>query len=94
MKLHVETIENPAKDIQAVSDLEDDPHRAALELNPEKPERLTWSTTLAVGVSISRIVYPSGLTVAIGTRSFICGSPIARLPSPYSYSRPARYGSR
>lgn len=29
----------------------DDPHRAALEDNPDKAERLTWTTLLAVIVS-------------------------------------------
>ena len=32
--------------------LEDDPHRAALEDNPDKPEKLTWQTTLSIFVSI------------------------------------------
>ena len=32
-------------------DLEDDPHRAALEDNPEKAEVPSWSTLLAVLVS-------------------------------------------
>jgi hypothetical protein len=31
--------------------LEDDPHRAALEDNPDKPEKLTWSTVLSIFVS-------------------------------------------
>ncbi len=32
--------------------LEDDPHRAALEDNPDKPEKLTWGTVLSIFVSI------------------------------------------
>ncbi len=34
-----------------VFELEDDPHRAALEDNPEVAERPSWSTCLAVLVS-------------------------------------------
>lgn len=34
-----------------ISDIEDDPHRAALELNPEVAQKLTWSAFLAVFVS-------------------------------------------
>ena len=30
--------------------LEDDPHRAALEDNPDKPEKLTWGTVLSIFV--------------------------------------------
>lgn len=33
--------------------LEDDPHRAALEDNPDTPEKLTWSTVLSIFVSES-----------------------------------------
>ena len=32
-------------------DIEDDPHRAALELNPAVAEKVTWSTIFAVFVS-------------------------------------------
>lgn len=35
----------------AASDIEDDPHRAALENNPEEAERLTWATGMSVFVS-------------------------------------------
>lgn len=94
MKPDVETMENRATD-DAILDLEDDPHRAALELNPEKPERLTWSTILAVGVSVSRRIHPNNvLTLATGSWAFICSSNIVRLPSRYSYTRPDRHGSR
>lgn len=34
--------------------IEDDPHRAALELNPDKPEKLTWQTVFSIFVSIPR----------------------------------------
>jgi hypothetical protein len=31
--------------------LEDDPHRAAFEDNPDVPEKLTWGTVLSIFVS-------------------------------------------
>src|ERR1700712_4327523 len=37
--------------IATTDDIEDDPHRAALELNPEVAEKITWSTIMAVFVS-------------------------------------------
>ena len=54
-------------EVQVVEDLEqaygvskrhvpldlDDPHRAALEDNPEHAEKLTWTTLLAIIVSLS-----------------------------------------
>ncbi len=41
--------------------LEDDPHRAALEDNPEVPEKLTWSTVLSIFVSeLSPLTSPAG----------------------------------
>jgi hypothetical protein len=37
--------------------LEDDPHRAALEDNPEKPEPLTLMEVLAIAVSFSPFTF-------------------------------------
>lgn len=56
-QLHVIDVEQSSNEESAVHqehhiplDL-DDPHRAALEDNPDKAERLTWTTLLAVIVS-------------------------------------------
>jgi hypothetical protein len=38
--------------------LEDDPHRAALEDNPEKPEPLTLMKVLAIAVSFGPSILP------------------------------------
>ena len=43
-------VENQDRQPAIPTDL-DDPHRAALEENPEHAEKLTWVTTLAVIVS-------------------------------------------
>jgi hypothetical protein len=44
----------------SMENIEDDPHRAALELNPEHHQRLTWSATLAVFVcSMFSFVIPA-----------------------------------
>ncbi len=47
MKQNIETVEYATTEMSTLY-LEDDPHRAALELNPEKSEELTWSTIFAV----------------------------------------------
>ena len=44
---HVEATE-PSRLGNENTYLEDDPHRAALEDNPDKPERLSWSVCLSV----------------------------------------------
>jgi hypothetical protein len=49
----IQTVSAPRQHLLNVptEDIEDDPHRAALELNPEVPEKITWSTIMAVFVS-------------------------------------------
>jgi hypothetical protein len=47
----IEAAPAPRPQVVMTEDIEDDPHRAALELNPELADKITWSTTMAVFVS-------------------------------------------
>lgn len=71
---HLETTE-PSRLGSENTYLEDDPHRAALEDNPDKPERLSWSICLSVlflalafvPSLTSGFILPAGILVQIGT---------------------------
>ncbi|KIW86462.1 hypothetical protein Z517_01860 [Fonsecaea pedrosoi CBS 271.37] len=60
---------------ESTEDIEDDPHRAALEDNPESPQRVTWSTIMAVffmglsfaGCISTAFLLASSILVPIGT---------------------------
>ena len=84
--------------------LEDDPHRAAFEDNPDRPERLTWNVILSVlFLSLAFVpslacgfLLPTAILIQIGTRlgdtanvAWLPGSwSIASAPSPGGPIRP------
>ena len=71
---HVETTALPSSKIGDTY-LEDDPHRAALEDNPDRPERLTWNVCLSIlFLSLAFVpsltcgfILPAGILIQIGT---------------------------
>jgi hypothetical protein len=72
---HLETTEAAPNTKDENIYLEDDPHRAALEDNPDRPERLTWSVCLSilflslafVPSLTSGFILPAGILIQIGT---------------------------
>jgi MFS family permease len=72
---NVTHVENTVKTDSEGNYLEDDPHRAALEDNPDRPERLTWGVCLSIlFLSLAFVpsltcgfILPAGILVQIGT---------------------------
>ncbi|OCT45156.1 putative major facilitator superfamily transporter [Cladophialophora carrionii] len=71
----IESAPAPRQELGMTEDIEDDPHRAALELNPEVADKITWSTTLSVfflglsftGCISTAFLLASSILVPIGT---------------------------